>query len=89
MPYILVALVYIIAGGTVDEPLRFTNKNHFASLEACQSYLTTDKFQQERAALYQLISLNIQQNGVDTEEDAPIALPGIAITVSCEEDKTL
>lgn len=82
-PFVIVALVYVVfVGGTgsVSEPLRFVAKGSYASLEACQEGLKSDKVQADKVLLDKFV-----RSQLDKDEDG--GEHGLAITMSCEEDK--
>lgn len=91
-PYLIVLLAYVIGGqgNPVDEPLRFTSKGSFASLELCQAEIKSDDFQMRRAVfaaqLEQLARAN-QEATMDVDDNETAVT--VATTVSCEEDKRL
>jgi hypothetical protein len=81
----IVALAYyIVAGHAIDEPMSFTNKMSFKSLDQCQTYLLSDQFEQERALLQRVLAAHPRIPIPDTDDVGPT--PSVAITASCLED---
>lgn len=96
MPFMLVALAYVIMSGQpVDEPVRFIHSGSFADLAACQAYMVSDIFGIEREALAAHLKraastrLAPPLNENDAADELSSGDLAIAITTSCEEDKRI
>jgi len=86
--YHIVALVYLIVAGQsiIGEPARVSHKMVFKDIDSCQSFMKSETFEFQRAALADMMRNTVKlpvHEGEDTPDFA------ITITASCEEDTTL
>lgn len=89
MLFHIVVMVYVIVSGhpIVDEPTAVSHRRSFGSIEACQTYLKSEQFSEEREDFTATIRSGMKVPLAEESDEAPDF--ALTTTASCEEDGTL
>jgi len=80
----IVALVYIMASGSVEGPFEFSSKQEFAVIDACTTHLSSDEFATTREKMADGIAEIYRKTHPDLSGEF-----SVAIKASCEKDESI